>query len=55
MLCHVVVESRENEYKAVIQELIEKEQSLKDEIQDKDADNIRLRKQIGKIYTLVIS
>ena len=56
MLCHVLVESRENEYKAVIQELIEKEQSLKDEIQDKDADNVRLRKQIGKIYrpTLVI-
>lgn len=43
------VESRETEYKTVIQELIEKEQSMKDVIQDKDTDSVRLRKQLGII------
>lgn len=43
------VESRETEYKTVIQELIEKEQSMKDVIQDKDTESVRLRKQLGII------
>lgn len=53
LICHIFPASRrEEEYKSVVKELIEKEQSLNDEIRERDSSNEQLRQQLGYHFCL---